>query len=352
MLYNDPIYCADLQRAAATACPQIRGCSFLVTGATGLICSSFVDFLLAVNRSYDAGLTVFAAGRNESAVRERFGSDPAVQFVPYDALEDISFDIYADYIIHGAGNASPELYTSTPVETMLMNFSGIDGLLRYAQDHQTKRVLYISSSEVYGKKETAEPFREDEYGFVDLLNPRSSYSVSKRASETLCVSYAKEHGVDSVIVRPGHIYGPTASSRDKRISSQFAWAAAHGEKLVMKSAGTQLRSYCYCVDCAYAMLTVLLRGQPGEAYNISNSASVISIRRMAEILACAGNVTLEAAEPTAAEADAFNPMNNSALNSSKLESIGFQGLFDAETGLIHTVAVLKNIIQGSGCSNG
>ena len=103
-----------------------------------------------------------------------------------------------------------------PVETMLSNFLGMKSLLDFAKEYGSKRILYISSSEIYGKKDGDQPYHEGEYGYIDMLNPRNSYSIGKRAAETLCASYADEYGVESVIVRPGHIYGPTASPYDNR----------------------------------------------------------------------------------------------------------------------------------------
>ena len=252
-------------------------------------------------------------------------------------------DVHADYIIHGASNASPEMIVKEPVETMLSNFLGMKYLLDYAKDQKTKRILYISSSEVYGQKEGTEPYREGQYGYIDILNPRNSYSVGKRAAETLCASYADEYGVSSVIVRPGHIYGPTASPMDNRVSSAWAYQAARGEDIVMKSDGSQLRSYCYCPDCASAILKALLSGEQGHAYNISNPDSVITIRQLAELLAEAGNVALRTEIPTEAERKGFNPMSNSSLESIGLQELGWKGCFDAETGFSHTVQILKEI---------
>ena len=134
-------------------------------------------------------------------------------------------NIKPDYIISGAGLASPELYTEKPVETILSNFDGVHALLNYSKNNGTQRLLYISSSEVYGNKKTVESFMEGDYGEVDIDNIRSSYTVAKRASEMLCKSYASEFGVDCVIARPGHIYGPSAKKADKRISSDFAFKA-------------------------------------------------------------------------------------------------------------------------------
>lgn len=262
-------------------------------------------------------------------------------YVRYDASKnDNRIAVKADYIIHGASNASPKAIVAEPVETMLSNFNGLNYLLNYAKENGTKRLLYISSSEVYGQKSDGKPFNEDDYGYIDLLNPRNSYSVGKRAAETLCASYYAEYGVESVIVRPGHIYGPTASPNDDRISSAFAYAAARGEKLVMKSAGTQLRSYCHCLDCASAIIKVLMKGEPVTAYNISNPDSVVTVREMAEAIAKAGNVELVTETASDKEKQSFNPMDNSALDAVRLMELGWRGTIDINSGMNKTVSIL------------
>jgi len=347
MIYNSPIWQQDIA-AGMTVLPEmsdLENKNVLITGAAGLICSAIVDILIAYNEEHAAKIGILVAGRWPEEMNSRFGAymdRDYMTFVRYDASRsDNQIDAKADYIIHGASNAFPAMIMKQPVETMTANFNGMMGLLEYARQNGTKRVLYISSSEVYGRKEKEGSFSEDEYGFIDLLNPRNSYSVGKRAAETLCASYAAEYGMESVIVRPGHIYGPTASPTDNRVSSAFAYAAAKGENIVMKSDGAQKRSYCYCIDCATAILKVLLCGQDLNAYNISNPASVITIRQMASVLAEAGGVQLIVDAPTESEKAAFNPMNDSSLKSDKLESLGWRGLFDAGTGLSHTVKVLK-----------
>ena len=113
----------------------------------------------------------------------------------------------------------------------------------------------------------------------------------------------------------------------------------------MKSNGTQIRSYCYCLDCASAILHVLLKGESVHAYNISNPASIISIREMAGILAESGAVKLEMIPPTEAEIKGFNPMSNSSLDSGDLLALGWKGLFDAKRGFSHTVEILKEVIR-------
>lgn len=316
----------------------LEGKSFFVTGGLGLICSTIVDVLL----TYGKTGKIYVGARNIEQFKERYGDSDKVAYIAYDALQTLNLEMIPDYIICGAGLASPELYTKEPVETILSNFDGLHNLLEFAKVNGVRRLLYISSSEVYGKKSTEDPFKEGVYGEVDIDNVRSSYPIAKRASELLCRSYYAEYNVDSVIVRPGHIYGPSAKRNDKRISSDFAYKAANGEDLVMKSGGTQKRSYCYSIDCALQILTALQFGVCGEAYNIGHD-EVTTIKKMAEIIAKAGQVKLSMELPSNVEEKAFNPMNNSALDNTKIKELGYKDVFTVEEGLTHTVEILKEI---------
>lgn len=312
----------------------------LITGGLGLICSAVADLLIIANQKFKLNMRIYIAARSRSKFEERFGACENVIYVAYDATQKVHFDFHVDYIIHGASLASPEKYTEEPVETMLSNIGGINNLLIYARREKVSRVLYISSSEVYGRKENSEAFAEENYGSVNIDSLRSSYAVSKQAAELLCKAYSSEYGVDTVIARPGHVYGPTASSTDKRVSSDFAFKAANQCPLVLKSSGLQKRSYCYCVDVAAALLTILLKGNSAESYNVG-TRDVLTIKEMASIYAQAGNVPLEYILPSEKELDAFNPMNNSSLNCDKLYSLGYENSFIAREGLEHTVRILR-----------
>lgn len=337
-LLDSSTYKFDLERAIENIdLSELNGKAIFITGGLGLIASSIVDVLLV----YGGIGKIYVGARNAEQFKRRFGNYEKVEFVQYDALAKMKLNFNPDYIIHGAGLASPELYVSMPVETVLSNFNGIHELLEYARNNKVRKLLYISSSEVYGKKSTNEPFIEGNYGEIDIDNIRSSYAVAKRASEMLCKAYFSEYGINIAIVRPGHIYGPSAKKSDKRISSDFAFKAAMGERLEMKSSGLQKRSYCYSIDCALQILKVLLKGQ---AYNIG-SDEVTTIREMTEIYAKAGNVEAIISNPTEEEKKAFNPMNNSALDNSKIKGLGYRQVFSVEEGLTHTVEILKEIIR-------
>ena len=326
----------------------LAGKSVLVTGAGGLICSTLIDTLIRWNESHHGrdNIRIIAAGRNETRIRKRFGDFSGrdyFTFMEYDALRAEIPPLTADYVIHGAGNAHPSAMSSQPVETMTANIVGINAILR-ASMHGVKRVLYISSSEVYGRRQdgNTSPFSENDYGYVDIQNPRSCYPVAKRAAETLCASYVSEYGADVVIARPGHVYGPSASANDSRVSSAFAYLAAKHEDIIMKSDGLQLRSWCYSPDCAGAILKILLCGENANAYNIPGE--IMTIRDMSGILAEAGGVKVIREGASENERRAFNPMNNSSVDGAKLESLDWKNVFDAKTGLHHTVDILRLVI--------
>lgn len=350
-IYDSKLWVSDLDEtiAALPELAQLANKSVMVTGCTGLICSAVVDALIRWNETHNEKIKILAAGRSEKKIEARFSpytDSDWFTFVPYDASStENDLTLPCDYIIHGASNASPNKIVKEPVETMLSNVLGMKYLLDYAKRKGTKRVLYISTSEVYGRKEHNNPSKINEYGWIDLLNSRNSYSIGKCAAETMCASYADEYGVESVIIRPGHIYGPTAVESDNRVSSAWAYDVACGKDIVMKSDGSQIRSYCYCLDSASAILTVLLKGENVHAYNISNPDSIINIRGMAEILAKSAGVQLKMELPTEAEKKGFNPMSNSSLDSTELLALGWKGLFDAERGFSHTVEILKELDQ-------
>lgn len=327
---------------------SLAGHRVMVTGCTGLICSAIVDVLIRWNCRHDEKILIYAVSRNTDAVHERFepySAEPWFEAGGYDATQPIDhLKTNCDYIIHGAGNASPSNIVQEPVETMIANINGLKNLLEYGLKNGVKRLLFISSSEVYGRRDDVAPFGIGDYGYIDILNPRSSYSSAKRAGETLCASYADEYKVDNVIVRPGHVYGPTAKDSDNRVSSAWAYAVARGQDIVMKSDGSQIRSYCYVVDAASAILKVLLNGKTACAYNISNPDSVICIREMAEIMAQAGGVSIRYDLPDDMEKKGFNPMPNSSLDAKELMELGWNGVFDAKEGIGHTVTILRELI--------
>ncbi|MBQ8680490.1 MAG: NAD-dependent epimerase/dehydratase family protein [Treponema sp.] len=325
---------------------NLKNKKIFITGCNGLICSAIVDLLWMLNKSENLNISLFLASRNVEKTKKRFHftSENNVILVPYDATVPFINNYNCDYYILGASNASPELFIKEPVQTMNSNLFGLQEILKSCIKTNAK-ILYISSSEVYGRITKKTPLKEKDYGFMDILNPRSSYGMSKRAAETLCTSYTTQYGLNIVIARPGHIYGPTASKNDKRVSSSFMFDAAEGKNLILKSKGEQIRSYTYCLDCASALLFILIYGKTGEAYNVSNPHSICTIADMASYYAKYAGTQLYFELPKENEVLTFNPMKNSSLNSIKLEALGWKALLSKEEGFEHSIYITKDIIS-------
>lgn len=301
---------------------KFNGKSIFVTGATGLIGGCLVDVLM---RNPKRDYQVYASGRNEESAHYRFKSfisDKDFHFVKYDVTKPLECDQSFDYIVHAASGAAPAEFAKRPVEVMMSNILGVRNLLEYGLSHGMRRFLYVSSGEVYGEGD-GRVFTEDYSGYVDSMEPRSCYPSSKRAAETLCASYKAEYGADVVIARPCHVYGPHFTEQDNRVYAQFIRNVLRGEDIVMKSTGEQFRSWCYVVDCVSALLHILLKGECGQAYNIADANSNISIRELAETIAEIGGRKVVIDVPDADEKRGYNPVTKSVFLTKKIKELGW-----------------------------
>ncbi len=302
---------------------KLNGCNILVVGATGLIGSCLVETLmLNPQKNY----TLFATGRNEyraTKLFEMFSNDESFHYFNYDVLNALDENIVFDYIIDAASNASPNSFARFPVEVLLSNIYGVNNLLHYGKSHQMKRFLYISSGEIYGETK-GKLLRENDSGYVDCAKVRSCYPSSKRAAESLCVSYAHEYNADVVIARPSHVYGPNFTECDNRVFAQFINNVIEGNNIILKSNGEQLRSWCYVVDCVSALLFILLKGNNCQAYNIADNSSNISIKELANIIADISKKKVVYEKPSEIETVGYNPVNRSIFSTKKLQLLGWR----------------------------
>ncbi len=317
-------YQNDILKVASLPLPweKLKGCNILVTGATGLIGSCLVDVLMMhPNREYH----VYAAGRNEARARSlfaRYVDDVTFHFVQYDVMQPIQVDVPFHYMIHAASNASPNFFSKQPVEVMKANVLGVCHLMDYGLQHDLRRFLYVSTGEVYGEGD-GRVFSEDYSGYVNTMSSRSCYPSSKRAAETLCVAYAEEYGVDAVVARLSHVYGPHFTESDTRVYAQFIRNVLQGEDIVMKSTGEQFRSWCYVVDAVKGLLYVLMKGESSNAYNVADASSCISIRQLAEMVAGIGGRKVVVDVPAEDEKRGYNPVTKSVFSTEKLEELGW-----------------------------
>lgn len=314
----------------------LEGKSILVTGASGLIGQAFVRHL---SLRTAGRVKIWAAGRNPDRLRRLFDGCLGVRAIDYaQALwgRDVP---QLDCIVHAASVTSPALYVSEPEMVRRVNVDDLRRLLNLAHRQRDARLLFISSSEVYGHMpsgDAAEPFEETKWGVLDESSPRSSYARAKREAEELCRTEACA-GADIVIVRPSYVYGPEASPGDSRIASAFLWAAARGRDIVLKSAGEQKRMFVHSADCARAIIRVLESGEVGEAYNIADDGCVLSIREFAEACAKAGGVSIRQEEANRRERETFNPMAHALLSTARIRRLGWQTEISVSDGIAQTI---------------
>lgn len=318
------MYIEDVQNVAKLNLPweKLNGKNILVTGATGMIGSTLIDVLMArPGNCYH----VYASGRNEAKVKAKFAKyvdKDNFHYIKYDVREPLKSNIVFHYIIAGAGVASPQLYSTDPVSVIKSNLWGVDNLLSYGVKHGSEKFLYISSGEIYGEGD-GRIFTEDYSGYVNCATLRACYPSAKRATESLCIAYSHQYGVDVSIARPCHIYGPHFNDSDMRVYAQFIRNILADEDIVMKSNGTQYRSWCYVVDCASALLHVLLKGKSGEAYNVADDNSNVTIRELADMVASCGGKKVLINSPSDAEKSGFNIVKKSLFSCEKLKSLGW-----------------------------
>lgn len=262
--------------------------TILVTGASGCLPSYMLEALLQLRQELGIECRVIGLVRNMQKAKSRFAdylSSPELTLIEADVSKMPPIHQHCDFIIHAASQASPKYYGPDPVGTMTANLSGTHHLLELARQSGCEGFLFFSTSEVYGQLPPEKtPTRESDYGYIDLLNPRSCYAESKRAAETLIASYVQQFQLPGVIVRPYHTYGPGMALDDGRVYADFIRDIVQRRNIVLRSDGKAVRSFCYLSDGVAAFFTVLLKGKHGEAYNAGNPAATSSISDLAETL--------------------------------------------------------------------
>lgn len=319
---------------------KLEGKSVLITGATGVIGSAFIDLLMSLKI---CRLQVYAAGRNAVRAEKlffKYKNNSCFHFLKFDVTKQFSFDEKFDFIIDSAGASSPLLYSQKPVEVMESNILGVKNLLDYGKEHGLKKFVYVSSGEIYGEGD-GRIFTEDYSGYVNPLNYRSCYPIAKRASETLCVSYAREYGINVSIARPCHVYGPNFSEEDNRVYAQFIRNVLNGENIVLKSKAEQFRSWIYSYDCADALLCILLRGENCEAYNVANFNSNLSIKEFAEIIASQSGRKIVFDIPDDGFGGVTTPVTKAVFSTEKLEALGWKAQVGIEDGIRKTIEEMR-----------
>lgn len=347
-LIESKLYCDDIEKLSQENLPfeKLKNSSIMVTGASGLIGSFFIDVIMYLNKSNNLNCRIYALGRNENS-KSRFDmylDNPLFNFVIHDVNDKLDFNYKIDYIIHLASNTHPVLYATRPISTITTNVIGTKNLLDYATICNCKRFVFASSNEIYGENRgDVELFDEKYCGYIDSNTLRAGYPESKRCGEALCQAYIEEKNLDIVVARFTRTYGPTMLKDDSKAISQFIQKALNKEDIVLKSEGKQYYSFTYVYDAVYGLFTVLLNGVTGEAYNISNIDSDITLKDLATTIADTVGKKVVFDLPSETESKGFSKATKARLDGTKIKSIGYMPKYDIKSGVKRTIDILNEI---------
>jgi nucleoside-diphosphate-sugar epimerase len=313
-----------------------------------MIGSLLVDSILYKNEKEGLDCQVIALGRNESKAKQRFGrgwDSPFFRFVECDVnkAETMPADLRADYVLHLASNTHPVAYATDPIGTITANIIGTQNMLDLAVKCGSKRFLFASSNEIYGENRgDTELFDESYCGYIDCNTLRAGYPESKRCGEALCQAYKKQKGMDVVIARLTRSFGPSLQLTDTKALTQFLKNGLNKENIVLKSAGTQYYSYTYAADAVTGLLTVLLKGENGAAYNVADQSCDIQLKDLAKMIADIAGTEVIFDLPNETEAAGFSKATKARLDGSKLKELGWLVSYDLREGIRRVINVLKS----------
>lgn len=252
----------------------------LVTGGAGFLGSHLCERLVAEGNDVIC-LDNFFTGSKKN-ISHLLGR-PNFELIRHDLVQPLFLEV--DEIYNMACPASPIHYQYNPVKTVKTSVMGAIHMLGLAKRVKAK-VLQASTSEIYGNP-NVHPQKEDYWGNVNTIGPRSCYDEGKRCSETLFFDYHRQNGVNIRVVRIFNTYGPRMHPNDGRVVSNFICQALSGEDITVYGDGSQSRSFCYVDDMIEGLTRMMAApddftgpvnlGNPDEITVLNLAESVIRL---------------------------------------------------------------------------
>jgi len=258
---------------------NMEGKTVLVAGAAGFVPSHLCEFYLNLGARV-IGLDNFITGSHSN--RDLLLKHKNFSFHEVDIIEELPHlgDVDIDYIFSLASPASPVDFGQIPIQILRVNAVGTYHLLQLARE-KNARFLEASTSEVYGDPEI-HPQIETYLGNVNPIGPRSCYDESKRYAEALTMSFHRQYGLETRIVRIFNTYGPRMRPNDGRVIPNFITQALAGKDITIFGEGLQTRSFCYVTDLVQAIHYVMFSNDE-TPFNIGNPDEY-TIRDCAELI--------------------------------------------------------------------
>lgn len=287
---NSPLWLGASWVASQKDVPwgDLEGKTVAITGATGLIGKTLALSIIAHNNQVgekSRQTRVLALVRNVTKAQSILGDESSVDILHWDASNPTTEGFpKADYVVHCANMTDSASFIERPVEVIETTTAGARSMLEYGRQSNA-RVLVLSTMEVYGQYDSEDPISEDQGGFLDAMSVRNSYPEAKRLDEALSAAYASEFSVSATVARLAQTFGPGVSYDDRRVFADFARSCVEGRNITLLTTGQKRNMYLSTRDAATGLLTVLVKGEAGRAYNVANDDTICTIREMAEEVA-------------------------------------------------------------------
>ncbi|GAA0099805.1 NAD(P)-dependent oxidoreductase [Paraclostridium bifermentans] len=274
---------------------KINEGTYFITGITGFIGSIITKAIIKSDNYKNGKIKIIGLVRDIDKALEMYSNFDQfnLKFIKGDLINVCNMDLLAkidinniDYIFHCAATTKSSEMILRPVETADGIVIGTKNILNIAKRYNVSSMVYISSMEVYGViSSDGDRTDEKDIGTIDILSERSCYPLGKQMAEHYCFSYYKEYGVPVKIARLAQTFGEGTLKDDTRVFSQFAKCVIENKDIVLHTNGDSVGNYVESSDAVSALFILLNYGINGEAYNIANEESTMTVFEMAELVA-------------------------------------------------------------------
>jgi dTDP-glucose 4,6-dehydratase len=305
----------------------------LVTGGAGFIGSWLCEDLLKNYKVICVDNLITGRKENVNHLKKKKN----FKFIKKDIAKKISIAGKTDFLFHLASPASPEDYQKYPIETMKANSTGTHNILELARKEKSKFLL-ASTSEVYGDP-LIHPQKENYFGNVNPVGPRSCYDESKRFAESITMVYHMKYRINTRIVRIFNTYGPRMKWGDGRALPNFITQAINNKPITINGTGNQTRSFCYINDMVPAIKKSMFNSRTnGKIINIGNPDE----RKIIDVAKKVKKISKSASEITFRPLPENDPIRRKPDITKAKKILGWEPIVSFNEGLKETIEWYKN----------